>query len=238
MKHLLLATAVALVPAAVAAQGTTYVGAELRYEKYDSDSATFFEPYVEYEAPSGFYVGIWMGNLYDSAPDNVETDLYFGLRGDVGAVSYDVNYTRYYYDSTGDCCGEFNAVFDYSAGVIDFETELDYYDETGAEESYITQTATWNVTDPFAPYLSGTWYDTSTPDEAEIGFDYTFASKFTFSADYIDFTDNTNEWQAGLEYALNDTTVLGTAYHEYGDDTTMLEVYLTWDTDWATLTGG
>ena len=63
------------------------------------------QAYVEHGFATGFYVGVWASTV-DLAPDNLEVDLYLGFRNEVGALSYDVSYYRYYYDDSGDCCGE------------------------------------------------------------------------------------------------------------------------------------
>ena len=43
--------------------------------------------------------------------DSVEVDLYLGYRGETpGGLAYDLGYYRCYYNDTGDCCGEANAV--------------------------------------------------------------------------------------------------------------------------------
>lgn len=58
----------------------------------------------------GFYAGLW-GSTVRLAPDSVEFDLYAGYRFSVGATGIDIGYTRFLYDSTGDCCGELHARF-------------------------------------------------------------------------------------------------------------------------------
>jgi uncharacterized protein (TIGR02001 family) len=61
------------------------------------------QPYVEYDAPFGVYVGVW-GSTVDFAPfneDRWEIDGYVGYRNTFGAFSFDASYWRTYYDNTG-----------------------------------------------------------------------------------------------------------------------------------------
>lgn len=79
-----------------------------------TDDGPAVQPYVE--ASYGmFYGGVWASNVDfgDGDPDNWEFDFYAGIRHTLGMVDVDVNYTRYVYDSSGDCCGEFVAILGY-----------------------------------------------------------------------------------------------------------------------------
>jgi uncharacterized protein (TIGR02001 family) len=79
-----------------------------------TDDGPAFQPYLEVEFPTGFYVGAWMSNVdFGDGTDSIETDLYVGLRGDTAYFSYDFTLFRYYYDETGYCCGEFVAAFEF-----------------------------------------------------------------------------------------------------------------------------
>lgn len=57
---------------------------------------------------SGFYAGIWASNVDPAiiTDDHFEYDLYLGFANTVGAFSYDLNYSRYYYNNSGFCCAE------------------------------------------------------------------------------------------------------------------------------------
>jgi uncharacterized protein (TIGR02001 family) len=73
-----------------------------------------FQPYLEVEFPPGFYVGAWVSNVdFGDDTDSLETDLYVGFRGTAAGVNYDVKYYRYYYDETGYCCGEIEAIAEF-----------------------------------------------------------------------------------------------------------------------------
>ena len=119
--------AVALLLAYASASASTATAQELSWgvnftSNYMSDSVTqsddkpALQGYVEYGL-DGFYAGAWASTV-DFGPDtdNLELDLYFGFRNEIGAVSYDVGYARYFYDRTGDCCGEFLASVDAEMG--------------------------------------------------------------------------------------------------------------------------
>lgn len=75
-----------------------------------------FQPWVEVES-NGFYAGIWASNVR-FPPDRVEIDLYGGYRWSVENTSFDFGYARYFYNSTGDCCGEFYLLGSHEAGNI------------------------------------------------------------------------------------------------------------------------
>lgn len=103
------ATLVVIGPAAHAEDGT-YAGVALTsnyiYEGFtQSDDQPALQFYVETES-SGFYAGIW-GSTVDLDDDDVELDLYLGYRNELDSgLSYDASYTRYYYNDSGDCCGD------------------------------------------------------------------------------------------------------------------------------------
>lgn len=79
-----------------------------------SDDKPAVQGYVE--AESGlFYGGVWASTV-DIDDDRVEVDLYVGLRPDFGDLSVDLSYTRFLYDESGDCCGEFGLALAYPAG--------------------------------------------------------------------------------------------------------------------------
>jgi uncharacterized protein (TIGR02001 family) len=73
-----------------------------------------FQPYLEVEFPPGFYVGAWLSNVdFGDDTDSLETDLYIGFRGEAAGFSYDIKYYRYYYNETGYCCGEIEAIAEF-----------------------------------------------------------------------------------------------------------------------------
>ena len=83
-----------------------------------------------------FYGGVWSSTVdFPGDPefgdDNLEFDLYAGVRPTLGDFSFDLSYYRYLYDSSGDCCGEFVLIAQYP--VADFgEVGVEYdYDPVG-----------------------------------------------------------------------------------------------------------
>lgn len=106
---------------------------------YVSDGVTQTEDgpalqgYLELEA-SGFYAGLWSSNVsFEGLDDSVEVDLYLGYRGETpGGLAYDLGYYRYYYNDTGDCCGEAIAVLSGQAtDRLALEGQLTYDPEFG-----------------------------------------------------------------------------------------------------------
>jgi uncharacterized protein (TIGR02001 family) len=210
MKHLLIASAAALLPFAALAEGTTYVGAAATYVQPDvSDGYGTLEAYVEHETASGFYAGLWIGSLGpDDAPDNTELDLYFGYRTSFGQVSVDASYTRYYYDDSGDCCGEL---------ILSAETTLGDVFTVGVDLS---------------SDLEGAEY-------ATLNAAYTITDMFEVSSAYTAYSDGGgSDYDFGVTAYLNDTTSVDLRYYDndYGDEPT-IELTLAWDTDLGTLSG-
>jgi uncharacterized protein (TIGR02001 family) len=120
MKRVLILGAIAaLAGPAQAEEAEALLGATIT-SNYLVDSLTqtqdgpAFQPYLEIEFASGFYVGAWMSNVdFGDGTDRIETDLYLGLRGETAWFSYDVTYFRYYYDETGFCCEELVTELDF-----------------------------------------------------------------------------------------------------------------------------
>jgi uncharacterized protein (TIGR02001 family) len=79
-----------------------------------TDDRPAFQPFLEVEFPPGVYVGAWMSNVdFGDDTDTIETDLYVGLRGETPYFGYDLTLYRYFYNETGNCCGEFVALVDF-----------------------------------------------------------------------------------------------------------------------------
>jgi uncharacterized protein (TIGR02001 family) len=98
--------AAAGVASAAAAQSSVSVGVALTSDYVSSgatqtDGGPALQPYVEVGFPSGFYLGVWASNVDFGDDNRVEIDLYAGFRNEVGRLSYDLSYYRYYYDGTG-----------------------------------------------------------------------------------------------------------------------------------------
>lgn len=107
------------------AQGLSFSGGVTITSDYMSRGVTnsrnrpALQFYGEVEA-SGFYAGLW-GSTVDFGlddPDDLEIDLYAGYRFSVGAASFDIGYARYFYDSSGNCCGELYGLASYETGPL------------------------------------------------------------------------------------------------------------------------
>lgn len=107
------ALALALLPSAGAAQdvdvtfGTTVTSDYIFRGLSQTGGRPAIQPFVEVGA-GGFYAGLWASNVrFDDTGDRLEVELYAGFAGAAGALSYDIGYARYWYNRSGDCCGEF-----------------------------------------------------------------------------------------------------------------------------------
>jgi uncharacterized protein (TIGR02001 family) len=171
---------------------------------------------LDYAHESGFYAGTWAANVsYDS--DDVysyEHDMYFGFGGGEGAISYDIGYLYYNYDSQagfdfGEVYGSIgygNFSFGVSLLANAEPDEAPGQDFGFAEASYISADYVW-------PLESGT----------EIGFhigyhDGDFVEAFNGVTDgYLDY--NISVSKDGFSFMVT-TTNLG-----FDDDNDGLEDY-------------
>ena len=90
-----------------------------------SDNRPALQGYVE-GAYGMFYGGVWSSTV-DIEDDNLEFDLYAGIRPTFGDLSVDLSYVRYLYNSSGDCCGEV---------ILDLAYPMADIGELGAEFAY------------------------------------------------------------------------------------------------------
>lgn len=187
----------------VAAQDfTVYGGAALQFTAYpDSETKSDLNGYVELEF-SGVYGGIWAET--SSQSDANEVDLYLGYRGEAGALSYDVNYTRYFYPNDGgDCCGEIGLVLGYAVtDQISLGTEF-YVDP---------------VNDTNSAYLT---FDVAATDQISISGEY---------GTYDEGFGRFGEWDLGVGYALGEETSLELRYYKGEEYDGYVRLQLAWDT--------
>ncbi len=110
-----------LLPLAALAQGPSVnIGVDLTSNYVDegvtaSGNKAAIQPHIEL-SQGIFYGGLWFSNI-DSGPDTVETDVYFGIEGDLPGstgLSYDVLYTRVYFNSTSDQGGTLETSLSYA----------------------------------------------------------------------------------------------------------------------------
>ncbi len=113
---------ICLLPLAAFAQGPTVnVGVDLTSNYVDegatvSNNQPAIQPHIELSSGI-FYGGLWFSNIVSGA-DTMESDVYFGVTGDIGGgsngLSYDVSYKRVYFNSTGDQGGGLEANISYA----------------------------------------------------------------------------------------------------------------------------
>lgn len=187
----------------VAAQElTVYGGAALQFTAYpDSETKSDLNGYVELEF-SGIYGGIWAET--SSQSDANEVDLYLGYRGEAGALSYDISYTRYFYPNDGgDCCGEVGLVLGYA---VTEQVSL-------GTEFYVDP-----VNDTNSAYLT---FDVSATDQISISGEYG-----TYDEGFGRFA----EWDLGVGYALGEETSLELRYYKGEEYDGYVRLQLAWDT--------
>ncbi len=127
-----------------------------------SDDKPAVQGYVE-GAFSVFYAGAW-GSTVDLDGDRFELDLYAGVRPELGDISFDIGYIRYFYDETGDCCGEI--LLGAAAPLGDAaEVGAAFYWDPEAETTWLEATA--GIAAPFDLYVDGV----AGADFGSLGFD-------------------------------------------------------------------
>ena len=108
-----LSAALALVGPAARADPVEYYAGVTFTSNFVSDGMTetrdgaAVQPYLEAKF-NGFYAGIWGSTVDFATADRAEVDLYLGYRTAVldGRLGLDLGYARYFFDDSGDCCGE------------------------------------------------------------------------------------------------------------------------------------
>lgn len=214
MKTLVTLAAAALMAGPVVAQDLiVYGGAELEFTR-DEDgpgtgTTTDLNGYVEAEL-SGFYAGIWALTTNDDLAQ--EFDLYLGYRNETaGGLSYDVNYTRYFYPNDGgNCCGELGLSLGMSVS-DQLSVSADMYYDPDAEIG--------------SAYVGAAFAAT---DAIEVSVNY--------GTYQVDGASNEQEWDLGATYYVGEETAVDLRYY---DGSEYLGSYfglsLTWDT---TILGG
>lgn len=214
MRILATLAAAALVAGPAAAQDLiVYGGAELEFT-FDEDgpgtgTTTDLSGYVEAEL-NGFYAGIWALTTNEDLAQ--EFDLYLGYRNELASgLSYDVNYTRYFYPNDGgNCCGELGLSLGMPLG-DQFSVSTDLYYDPDAEIG--------------SAYVGAAFAAT---DALEVSVNY--------GTYQVDGASNEQEWDLGATYYLGEETAVDLRYYdgsEYVDS--YFGLSLTWD---STLLGG
>jgi uncharacterized protein (TIGR02001 family) len=158
-----------------------------------TDDKPAIQGYVE-GAIGTFYGGIWASNV-DIDDDRVEFDLYLGVRPTFGDLEVDLNYTRYLYDDSGDCCGEAALLLAYSIGDV----------ATVGGGIYVD------------PEESTEW--------AEVAADYTIPQGVTFGGTVgTDFgsldlgSDDKVAWDFGASYSFTEIATADLRFHDSNYD--------------------
>ena len=152
------------------------------------------------EISSGiFYSGIWMSSV-ELDGDNIEFDLYAGIRGEMGGIALDLSYYRYLYDESGDCCGEWIGKADIALGEkLTLNTEVDLDPQAAVIQA--TVGATLAVTDEWE--FSGAIQE---------NFDTRFA-----------------DWNAGGTWSMTDQLSMDLRYYGSDADNDRFVATLAWD---------
>lgn len=214
MKILATLAAAALVAGPATAQDLiVYGGAKLEFTFDEggpgTGTTTDLSGYVEVET-NGFYAGIWALTTNDDLAQ--EFDLYLGYRNELASgLSYDVNYTRYFYPNDGgNCCGELGLSLGMPLGdQLSVSTDL-YYDPDAEIGS---------------AYVGAAFAAT---DALEVSVNY--------GTYQVDGASNEQEWDLGTTYYVGEETAVDLRYYdgsEYVDS--YFGLSLTWD---STLLGG
>ena len=176
-----------------------------------SDDKPIVDGYME--ATYGIvYAGVWASRV-DFDPDDVEIDLYGGIRPEFGKLSLDLGYARYIYDSTGDLNGEFYAKGSY-AFTDAFSLGGEYYFEPDADASWVAATTEFSG----LPY--------------EISFSGSLGSDFGT----LELGEDKVAWDAGLSRSfVDDTITLDLRYYDSNMDPGRFVARLAFDTSFSAL---
>lgn len=195
-------------PLAAQAQDITVYGGVTATSNYVFRSVTFsdddpaIQPYLEVES-HGFYAGVWGSNVDFGAGDkeDYEVDVYVGYRGETASgFSYDINYTRFYFNDSGDCCGEI-------------------YLTLGMPVTDALSASTEFAYDAPASNLAG-----------GLRMNYDVSDRISVSGLYgYDEAPSHHYWDAGVSYALNDQAALDLRYLDTSGTDAIIAVALSYD---------
>ncbi|WP_024586289.1 TorF family putative porin [Aliihoeflea sp. 2WW] len=148
------------------------------------------------------YVGVWASGVsgINADPDNVEIDVYGGIRPTFGNLTVDIGYVHYFYDETGECCGEayikpsYQFTDEFSAGLElyhDFESDATYGVATAAVELPYDFTLSGGIGRQFQDGNEVDW---------NVGLSYTYADLVTFDVRYHDSDFNREYFVASVSF--------------------------------------
>lgn len=177
----------------------------------DYSDGIAFQGYVE---PSYgiFYAGVWfstLGHDINAGPDeDVEINLYAGVRPEFGNLSLDFGYARYYYDDAGDLGGEFYAKANY-AFTEQFSAGGELYFDPDSDAVYGVAKA-----------------------EVSLPYDFTLSGAV---GGRLDNASNDTDWNVGLSYTFAEVVTLDGRYHDSRNNPSRFVVSLSFDTSWSAL---
>jgi uncharacterized protein (TIGR02001 family) len=152
-----------------------------------SDGKPAIQPYLEISV-DGFYAGLWASNVDFGDNDNWEVDLYAGYRKLLpNKLFVDVGYARYFYDDSGDCCGE-----------LKLTAAFPVHDKIGLKGylAYDPESENWNRRATLA---------------YEVNEQFTLSGTYGYSDSY-----SHDYWDAGGSFALTDVVALDARYQGSG----------------------
>lgn len=150
--------------------------------KSDGDPVLQFSAELE---SNGFYGGVFASRVDFGTADSLEFDLSVGYRGTAGSMAYDLGYTRFHYDGSGDCCGEIQ---------LSASAPLGRTFVLGGEMDY----------NPVAEKLA-------TAVNGQLALSGTTSLSGSFG---YDGASSENYWDAGMSYQLNKAIALDMRYHD------------------------
>ena len=197
-------------PLAALAQGPTVnIGVDATSNFVDegvtaSGNRAALQPHIEL-TQGIFYGGLWFSNIVSGA-DSLETDVYFGVTGDLpgsSGLSYDITYTRVYFNSTGDQGGT-------------LESNLTY-----------APSDAWSFGVTFKHDLPGTG------SGIEFGADYSLPNGFGLSGEIgrALAAGSPTYGSIALSKDINDATSVEVAYNDTSTTTPIVTLTMSWAMD-------
>jgi len=207
---ILSALPICLMPLAAFAQGPTVnIGVDLTSNYVDegataSGNQAAIQPHIEFSSGI-FYGGFWFSNIVSGA-DTFESDVYAGITGDLGGssgVSYDISYTRVYFNATGDQGGT-------------LESNLSY-----------APSDAWSVGVTVKNDLIGG------PIGVEFGGDYALPNGFGLSGEIGRSlaAGSATYWNVAVSKDISDQTSFELGYHKTSASAALYTATLSWATD-------
>jgi len=158
------------------------------------------------------YAGVWASRV-DITPDDVEVDIYGGIRPEFGKLSLDLGYARYLYDNSGNVSGELYAKGSFAV-TDSFSVGADVYWDPDASSNWVVAKTEFSGL-PYEISFSGS-----------IGSDF---GTLNLGSDKI-------AWDAGFSRSFADDTVtLDLRYYDSNKDPGRFVARLAFDTSFSAL---